>query len=194
MDDGQTMSQKTLSSKKEQVAEVLKTPSSDWYNLTVNFRNTRQIHDAFHPLRSTETGESTVPPPKQGDKPKYYVLEPEYQMDHIEAICSKKPGSTWNIGIITSTKSEQGQIFDRLNRMFPNKVQRCDSNTDPINYRDFSIFVLNSSNVKGLEFHEVILAGVDESWRERNQLYVSATRASERLHVYLKHDGVIGAL
>lgn len=201
MDDGQIIT-KGGGSTRWEIARSLWISSINVYHLTENFRNTKQIHDAFHSLRSTSTWEDTVPPSKVWEKPKYYTISIDDQLEHIVKICQKKkPGTIWNIGIIAKRKEEQDRIREHLSRHGVWWVQMCMGDAsygkehyEPIDYDNHSVFILNTSNVKWLEFHEVILFNVGEDWGGDNHLYVSATRAREALHMHLEDDSVIEKL
>lgn len=195
MDDGQTLNGKGGSTPKSDVARILAVPMTDTHYLTENFRNTKEIHDAFHRLRQASTGEDTVAAEKHGRKPIRYSVPADEQLDRIVEICKQqKPSKLWNIGIIAKTKIDQERIRGALQNAGITGVQACMTDKEPIDYRNNTIFVLNTMNVKGLEFHEVVLFDVSEEWKGSNQLYVSATRASELLHAFFHDDSTFDAL
>ena len=165
------------------------------FELTQNYRNTREILEAalvIQPLEEYETPKCAI---RRGAKPLLQELSPSATVTRIQAYFKCNP--TQSIGILVPYHKKRDEIYELLEASGV-PVQRYKIGRSGYDPCAEGITVLTYNAVKGLEFDAVFMLHLEDEYFDakdsdlrRNIVYVAATRA--RSYLALFHDGPIKA-
>ena len=166
------------------------------YKLTKNFRNTKSIYDAANLF----CGEKKPAACTRGDGTKPVLHYCAGKDSIIKKLCTIIENNLGNdIGIILNNKYRKMENwYEDINEELQNRgvnvnVQMYKSINSKFNKLDFTkddVKIVSFGTAKGLEFDIVIIPKFDriystgENAADLNRVYVSMTRAFDKLHLY----------
>jgi len=196
-DENQRLNQETNSTI-EQIETAYFLGNDDIYNLTLNYRNTRQIAELASRFYTGLAAGIPEFPRRQGDKPRLF------ETDDLDAAVKRivrhaKMNEEEEIGVLVRHDNTRKKFFNKLSHQLKGTKFRIRSysgrKTDPNNDHKKLIFddksvltVLNYASAKGLEFDTVFLPELQQNQVDsgndlefKMNLYVMISRARERL-------------
>lgn len=173
--------------------------------LSKNYRNTLEIAKAAYSLLDKEPEQSDFTPPtlsdeRHGDKPIIAYFKDESQQNSY--LCNiinniRKAHSTDSI-VVLNWNSRKLNELDKLLRT--NNIPCKKIKDDDISDNNTYVNICTMSSIKGLEYDVVIITGLNDEYpflvgvddddkeeqvsRQRRLLYVSMTRAKDRLYLF----------